>query len=155
MVTGAVRKHTRARHSANRAISPDIPAAARPGRHLGPVAAGRVPVSSVTMPRPFPELPATADLPALEHEVLRRWREGKVFERSLEQTAGGPRWIFYEGPPTANGMPGVHHIEARVLKDAFPRFKTMQGYHVPRRGGLGLPRPAGGGRGREGARPHL
>jgi isoleucyl-tRNA synthetase len=94
------------------------------------------------MPRPFPELPASADLPALEHEVLRRWRESSVFERSLEQTAGGPRWIFYEGPPTANGMPGVHHIEARVLKDAFPRFKTMQGYHVPRRGGWdchGLP----------------
>jgi isoleucyl-tRNA synthetase len=94
------------------------------------------------MPRPFPELPATADLPAVEHEVLRRWRAGKVFERSLEQTAGGPRWIFYEGPPTANGMPGVHHIEARVLKDAFPRFRTMQGYHVPRRGGWdchGLP----------------
>jgi isoleucyl-tRNA synthetase len=94
------------------------------------------------MPRPFPDLPASADLPALEHEVLRRWREGQVFERSLEQTASGPRWIFYEGPPTANGMPGVHHIEARVLKDAFPRFKTMQGYHVPRRGGWdchGLP----------------
>ena len=94
------------------------------------------------MPRPFPELPASADLPALEHEVLRRWRAGKIFERSLEHTAGGPRWIFYEGPPTANGMPGVHHIEARVLKDAFPRFKTMQGFHVPRRGGWdchGLP----------------
>ena len=65
-----------------------------------------------------------------------------MFERSLEQTEGGPRWNFYEGPPTANGMPGVHHIEARVLKDAFPRFRTMQGYHVPRRAGWdchGLP----------------
>jgi isoleucyl-tRNA synthetase len=94
------------------------------------------------MTRPYPELPAAIDLPAIEHEVLRRWRDGKIFERSLEQTAGGPRWTFYEGPPTANGMPGVHHIEARVLKDAFPRFKTMQGYHVPRRGGWdchGLP----------------
>jgi isoleucyl-tRNA synthetase len=94
------------------------------------------------MQRPYPELPAVIDLPGIEHEVLRRWREGKVFERSLEQTAGGPRWIFYEGPPTANGMPGVHHIEARVLKDAFPRFRTMQGYHVPRRAGWdchGLP----------------
>jgi isoleucyl-tRNA synthetase len=94
------------------------------------------------MPRPYPELPAAIDLPAIEHEVLRRWREGKIFERSLAQTAGGPRWIFYEGPPTANGMPGVHHIEARVLKDAFPRFKTMQGHYVPRRGGWdchGLP----------------
>jgi isoleucyl-tRNA synthetase len=94
------------------------------------------------MPRPYPELPATIDLPAIEHEVLRRWRDGKIFERSLEQTAGGPRWIFYEGPPTANGMPGVHHIEARVLKDTFPRFKTMQGHYVPRRAGWdchGLP----------------
>jgi len=94
------------------------------------------------MPRRYSALPTSADLPALEHEVLRRWQDGKIFERSLEQTAGGPRWNFYEGPPTANGMPGVHHIEARVLKDAFPRFKTMQGFHVPRRAGWdchGLP----------------
>ncbi len=94
------------------------------------------------MPRPRRALPTTADLPAFEHEVLRRWRDGKIFERSLDQTADGPAWIFYEGPPTANGMPGVHHIEARVLKDAFPRFKTMQGFHVPRRAGWdchGLP----------------
>jgi isoleucyl-tRNA synthetase len=94
------------------------------------------------MPRPYSALPTSADLPAFEQEVLRRWHEGKIFERSLEQTAGGPAWIFYEGPPTANGMPGVHHIEARVLKDAFPRFKTMQGFHVPRRAGWdchGLP----------------
>ncbi len=94
------------------------------------------------MPRPHSALPTSADLPAFEHEVLRRWQDGKIFERSLDQTAGGPAWIFYEGPPTANGMPGVHHIEARVLKDAFPRFKTMQGFHVPRRAGWdchGLP----------------
>jgi isoleucyl-tRNA synthetase len=90
----------------------------------------------------FAPLPASVDLPAIEHEVLRRWQDAKVFARSLEQTAGGRRWICYEGPPTANGMPGVHHIEARVLKDAFPRFRTMQGYHVPRRAGWdchGLP----------------
>jgi isoleucyl-tRNA synthetase len=95
-----------------------------------------------SVPRPFSALPTSADLPGFEHEVLRRWREGRIFERSLAQTADGQRWIFYEGPPTANGMPGVHHIEARVLKDAFPRFRTMQGYHVPRRGGWdchGLP----------------
>jgi isoleucyl-tRNA synthetase len=91
---------------------------------------------------PFPDLPGSADLPAIEREILRRWADGKIFQRSLEQTAGGQRWIFYEGPPTANGMPGVHHIEARVFKDAFPRFKTMQGFHVPRRAGWdchGLP----------------
>jgi isoleucyl-tRNA synthetase len=92
--------------------------------------------------RPFPPLPARPDLPGIEREMLARWREGKVFERSLEQTAAGPLWTFYEGPPTANGVPGVHHVEARVFKDVFLRFKTMQGCHVPRRAGWdchGLP----------------
>jgi len=92
--------------------------------------------------RSFPDLPAAIDLPSLEHEMLARWQDGKIFERSLDATAAGPRWTFYEGPPTANGMPGVHHIEARVFKDVFPRFKTMQGFHVPRQGGWdchGLP----------------
>ncbi|GAA0413528.1 isoleucine--tRNA ligase [Acrocarpospora corrugata] len=90
----------------------------------------------------FRPLPAQVDLPALEHEVLERWRDGKVFERSLEQNAGGPSWVFYEGPPTANGMPGVHHVEARVFKDIFPRYKSMRGFHVPRKAGWdchGLP----------------
>jgi isoleucyl-tRNA synthetase len=94
------------------------------------------------MPRRFSALPTSADLPALEHQVLQRWQRDKIFQRSLDQTAGQPHWIFYEGPPTANGMPGAHHIEARVLKDVFPRFKTMQGWHVPRRAGWdchGLP----------------
>jgi isoleucyl-tRNA synthetase len=90
----------------------------------------------------FTPLPNPVDLPALEHEVLRGWRESKVFERSLAATAGRPQWTFYEGPPTANGMPGTHHVEARVFKDLFPRFKTMKGYHVPRKAGWdchGLP----------------
>ncbi|MFC4536503.1 isoleucine--tRNA ligase [Sphaerisporangium dianthi] len=90
----------------------------------------------------FRSLPAQVDLPALEAEVLDRWRDGKVFERSLEQSSGGPSWVFYEGPPTANGMPGVHHVEARVFKDVFPRYKSMRGFHVPRRAGWdchGLP----------------
>jgi isoleucyl-tRNA synthetase len=90
----------------------------------------------------FPAVPPVIDLPAMEQEVLRRWQDGKIFERSLEQTSGGQPWTFYEGPPTANGMPGVHHIEARVFKDVFPRFKTMQGFHVPRQAGWdchGLP----------------
>jgi isoleucyl-tRNA synthetase len=90
----------------------------------------------------FPAVPAAIDLPAMEHEILRRWRDGKVFDRSLDRTATGQIWTFYEGPPTANGMPGVHHIEARVFKDVFPRFKTMQGFHVPRQAGWdchGLP----------------
>jgi isoleucyl-tRNA synthetase len=87
-------------------------------------------------------LPNQVDLPALEHEVLRRWRESNVFERSLTASQGRPQWTFYEGPPTANGMPGTHHVEARVFKDLFPRFKTMKGYHVPRKAGWdchGLP----------------
>ena len=86
--------------------------------------------------------------------MLERWQADKVFERSLEQSAGNPTWIFYEGPPTANGTPGAHHVEARVFKDVFPRFKTMKGYHVPPQGRLGLPRPAGRARGGEGARLH-
>ncbi|MBI3685746.1 MAG: isoleucine--tRNA ligase [Actinobacteria bacterium] len=90
----------------------------------------------------FTPLPSHVDLPRLDREVLDRWAERKVFARSLEQTATGPRWVFYEGPPTANGTPGTHHVEARVFKDVFPRFKTMKGFHVPRRAGWdchGLP----------------
>ncbi len=97
-------------------------------------------VSSPTSP--FRPLPAQVDLPALEHEVLDQWATEKVFARSLEASAGRPQWTFYEGPPTANGRPGTHHIEARAFKDVFPRFKTMQGYSVPRRAGWdchGLP----------------
>jgi len=88
------------------------------------------------------KLPPQVDLPALEHEVLARWARDKIFERSLEQTASGEPWVFYEGPPTANGKPGTHHVEARVFKDLFPRFKTMQGRYVPRKAGWdchGLP----------------
>jgi isoleucyl-tRNA synthetase len=90
----------------------------------------------------YQPLPAHVDLPALDRDVIDAWRANKVFERSLDQTADGPAWTFYEGPPTANGMPGTHHIEARVFKDVFPRFKTMKGFHVPRMAGWdchGLP----------------
>lgn len=90
----------------------------------------------------YRQVPAQVDLPALEHAVLDFWRENKVFSQSLEQSEGRPEWVFYEGPPTANGMPGAHHIEARVFKDVFPRFRTMQGYHVGRKAGWdchGLP----------------
>ncbi|MER0241857.1 class I tRNA ligase family protein, partial [Streptomyces sp. HSW2009] len=93
-------------------------------------------------PRQYRQVPAQVDLPALEHAVLDFWRENKVFARSLEQSEGRPEWVFYEGPPTANGMPGAHHIEARVFKDVFPRFRTMRGYHVARKAGWdchGLP----------------
>ena len=90
----------------------------------------------------YDPLPAHVDLVALDHDVIEWWAKNRIFARSLEQTAHGPSWTFYEGPPTANGMPGTHHVEARVFKDVFPRYKTMKGYHVPRIAGWdchGLP----------------
>jgi isoleucyl-tRNA synthetase len=87
-------------------------------------------------------VPAQVDLPALEHEVLAFWRDNDVFGQTLARSADRPEWVFYEGPPTANGMPGAHHIEARVFKDVFPRYRTMKGYHVARKAGWdchGLP----------------
>ncbi|MCU7730730.1 isoleucine--tRNA ligase [Actinoplanes sp. KI2] len=87
-------------------------------------------------------VPAQVDLPALDHEILGFWQREKIFARSLEQSRGRPEWVFYEGPPTANGMPGAHHIEARVFKDVFPRYRTMKGFHVERKAGWdchGLP----------------
>jgi len=87
-------------------------------------------------------VPAQVDLPVLDHEILGFWRREKIFARSLEQSRGRPEWVFYEGPPTANGMPGAHHIEARVFKDVFPRYRTMKGFHVERKAGWdchGLP----------------
>ncbi len=93
-------------------------------------------------PARYRAIPSQVDLPAMERDILAFWHENDTFAASLEQTAGGEPWTFYEGPPTANGMPGVHHIEARVFKDVFPRFKTMQGRHVVRKGGWdchGLP----------------
>ena len=74
--------------------------------------------------------------------MLARWREERVFERSLAQREGAPVWSFYEGPPTANGRPGSHHVLARVFKDVYPRYKTMCGFRVPRKAGWdchGLP----------------
>ena len=92
--------------------------------------------------RGYRALPPHVDLPANDHEVIEFWNSRDVFRRSLSATEGGPAWTFYEGPPTANGVPGTHHVEARVFKDVFPRFKTMKGYHVPRMAGWdchGLP----------------
>jgi len=80
--------------------------------------------------------------PQLELEVLRRWRERDVFRESLRRRQGAEPWVFYEGPPTANGRPGAHHVLSRVFKDIFPRFKTMRGHLVERKGGWdchGLP----------------
>ena len=87
-------------------------------------------------------VPTQVDLPALEHEVLDLWAENRTFEKSVELTRDRPPWTFYEGPPTANGRPGTHHVEARVFKDVFPRYRTMRGYLVERKAGWdchGLP----------------
>jgi len=82
------------------------------------------------------------DAPALEESVLKFWKKEKIFEKTISTRQGGPEYVFYEGPPTANGKPGVHHVLARAFKDMFPRYKIMRGYHVSRRGGWdthGLP----------------
>src|SRR5687768_1438200 len=80
--------------------------------------------------------------PDMEHGVLERWRERDVFQESLRRRKGAEPWVFYEGPPTANGKPGSHHVLARVFKDVYPRFRTMAGADVPRKAGWdchGLP----------------
>ena len=90
----------------------------------------------------FEEVKAAVSFPEMEENVQKRWKQKKVFERSMSEREGGPEFVFYEGPPTANGRPGIHHVLARAFKDMFPRYKTMQGYHVLRKGGWdthGLP----------------
>jgi isoleucyl-tRNA synthetase len=90
----------------------------------------------------FREVSPQVKLPEMEESILRFWKREDVFHKTLETTANGPRYVFYEGPPTANGRPGIHHVLARVFKDIFPRYKTMCGYYVSRRGGWdthGLP----------------
>ncbi|HEX5713951.1 MAG TPA: isoleucine--tRNA ligase [Solirubrobacterales bacterium] len=90
----------------------------------------------------FNPVDTNQSFPELEERVLARWREGEVFERSLANRAEAEVWSFYEGPPTANGRPGSHHVLARVFKDVYPRYKTMRGYRVPRKAGWdchGLP----------------
>jgi isoleucyl-tRNA synthetase len=80
--------------------------------------------------------------PELEERVLARWRERDVFHRSLANREGAEVWSFYEGPPTANGRPGAHHVLSRVFKDIYPRYRTMRGYRAPRKAGWdchGLP----------------
>src|SRR3954449_2066353 len=78
----------------------------------------------------------------LEEQILERWRERDIFNESVQRRADAPLWIFYEGPPTANGLPGSHHVLSRVFKDVFPRFRTMRGFRVDRKAGWdchGLP----------------
>jgi len=84
---------------------------------------------------PHRPLPSPVSFPALEEQVLARWRERDVFRESLRRREGAEPWVFYEGPPTANGRPGSHHVLARVFKDVFPRYQTMRGRYVERKGG--------------------
>jgi isoleucyl-tRNA synthetase len=82
------------------------------------------------------------DVPSMEDSVLKFWKKQEIFKKTVEQRQGKPEYVFYEGPPTANGRPGVHHVLARAFKDMFPRYKIMRGYHISRRGGWdthGLP----------------
>ena len=90
----------------------------------------------------YRQVSTQVDLPAMEREILDLWAADDTFRQSLDASEGRPLWVFNEGPPTANGTPGTHHIEARVFKDIFPRYRTMKGYHVPRKAGWdchGLP----------------
>jgi len=82
------------------------------------------------------------NMPAIEKEILQWWKENKVFERSVNERPEANRFVFYEGPPSANGKPGIHHVMSRTIKDLFCRFKTLQGYRVERKAGWdthGLP----------------
>ena len=90
----------------------------------------------------FQEVSTRAGFAEMEVNLLRFWKERDIFHNSLQQREGRPPFVFYEGPPTANNLPGIHHVLARALKDLFPRYKTMRGYYVERKAGWdthGLP----------------
>ena len=93
------------------------------------------------MSKKFPEY-NQLNLSDVNKEMLKVWDEKDIFRKSLEMREGHPRFVFYEGPPSANGMPGIHHVIARSIKDIFCRYKTMKGYLVNRKAGWdthGLP----------------
>ncbi|HVS48261.1 MAG TPA: isoleucine--tRNA ligase [Candidatus Dormibacteraeota bacterium] len=90
----------------------------------------------------FEKVDQKVSFPELEKQLMARWKEEGTFQKSLDLRAGRPRFVFYEGPPTANGKPATHHILARAFKDLFPRYKTMKGFYVERKAGWdthGLP----------------
>src|SRR5689334_10076821 len=90
----------------------------------------------------FQPVTTNVRFPQLEAEIGRFWAEQRIFDRSLEQREGNPEFVFYEGPPTANGMPHPGHCLTRAIKDLFPRYRTMRGYHCARKAGWdthGLP----------------
>jgi len=82
------------------------------------------------------------NFPKLEKKILKFWQENRIFEKSVEQRKNDKNFVFYDGPPTANAKPGIHHILARIFKDIIPRYKTMRGFRVQRKAGWdthGLP----------------
>jgi len=90
----------------------------------------------------FQPVSSKVDFPAQEERILSLWKQNKIFEKSVAQRQGAEPFILYEGPPTANGNPGIHHVLARVFKDIMPRYKAMKGFYAPRRAGWdthGLP----------------
>ena len=70
------------------------------------------------------------NLPAFESDILAKWTENQIFEKSVSLREGAPSFVFYEGPPSANGLPGIHHVISRTLKDLVCRYKTMKGFQV-------------------------
>src|SRR6187455_1132595 len=90
----------------------------------------------------FKPVSSKLNVTSMEENVLKFWKQAEIFKKTVEQRQGAPEYVFWEGPPTANGKPGVHHVLARVFKDIYPRYKTMRGYQVERKGGWdthGLP----------------
>ena len=82
------------------------------------------------------------DLVEINNDVLAGWKKDNIFHRSIDERAGCPKFIFFEGPPSANGHPGIHHVLARSIKDIVNRYKTMRGFQVYRKAGWdthGLP----------------
>ncbi|HNT06201.1 MAG TPA: class I tRNA ligase family protein, partial [Anaerolineae bacterium] len=90
----------------------------------------------------FKEVSSKMDTAEMEARVLSFWKERDAFRTSLKRRENAPRFVFFEGPPTANGIPGIHHVLGRVYKDTIPRYQTMKGKYVLRKGGWdthGLP----------------
>ena len=103
----------------------------------------------------FDVVSSRVSFPELDAEILDYWKERDVFRRSMDDRPDAPLFMMYEGPPTANGSPGIHHVLARVFKDVISRYRTMKGCRVIRKGRLGHPRPARGNGRRAGVGPLL
>src|SRR4030042_2496684 len=97
----------------------------------------------------FKPVNSRVNFPQMEEEILARWKKDNVFQRSVAARKGGPDFVLYDGPPTVNGSPAIHHVLTSVFKDVIPRYKVMKGYYAPRIGGgdtHGLPGGPGGGK---------